>query len=335
MSSTTSIFSFGNQDSIQIAAYSHEMRKDVIALICEEYGSDPTSEEERFVRYYDHPFQRDQAIRLVAMDGARVVGFQSLVSWPFQNGSTQLRSLQLGSIFVAKNCRGRGLFGRMLRHQEAVLEKSKIDFLVGFPVNILLGSYVRDQWLHLFDLSWYARLVHPTSILKRVELALVESKFDMQPMHVDQLYPEQAYTLSSEPLFMDWRSQFRKPGTHFYFNHSLGGADIRFDLRLEQRGRANILVIGAIISNSADPAVLKDGLRQLFRAAKAHQYITMVAIALNPYFGNETLCRLLRLHLFFPLKAKAHFIVKDMQQQNAKLHDRTKWQLFRGDMDTW
>jgi len=335
MSSKSSVLTSRNKDSIQMAAYSHEMQKDVIALIREEYEGDPTNQEQRFVSYYDHPFQREHAIRLVAMDGARVVGCQSLVSWPFQNGSTQLRSLQLGSIFVAKNYRGLGLFGRMLRHQDAVLDKSKIDFLIGFPVNILLGSYVRNQWSHPLDLSWYARLVHPTSILKGVDLALVESKFDMQPMRVDQLYPEQAYILSSEPLFMDWRSQFRKSGTHFYFNHSSGGADIRFDLRLEQRRRANVLVIGAIISNSADPAVLKDGLRHFFRAAKAHPFITMIAIALNPHFGNETLRRLLRRHLFFPLKPKAHFIVKDVQQQDSRLHDRTKWQLFRGDMDTW
>jgi hypothetical protein len=47
-------------DEVNVVSYDDSMRRDVIALLCEEYGGDAEARAEEFERFYDHPFQRDR-----------------------------------------------------------------------------------------------------------------------------------------------------------------------------------------------------------------------------------------------------------------------------------
>lgn len=78
---------------IRIVRYEAAMLEQVIDLFCENYGFDTEPTEQAFTQFYEHPLQREKAIRIVALDGDRVAGFQSFFSGPTTStagGSTRI-----------------------------------------------------------------------------------------------------------------------------------------------------------------------------------------------------------------------------------------------------
>ena len=322
-------------DGVRIEEYDDTRREGVVELLRREYGGDIESHTRRLEGLFDHRFHRHDAIRIVALDGRRVVGFQSLFVWPIRRGEQRYKSLQQGNSIVSADRRGQGLFGRILRYQDTLMGNRDIDFLIGFPVDIALGSYVRNGWKHALDLCWYARPLGTFAALKKVDLDEVRLKFDSSPQPISQYQSDSVFALSDEPAFLEWREQLRSPKAHFFFHHVFRGHQIRFDLRLEERGRFKVLVIGGIARESGDRLLLDEGLKALIKAARAHAFIFLLVIALNERCLQTELKQVLRRRLFFRLRPRIHFIVKNIGLADRSLYDPTRWELFRGDVDTW
>jgi GNAT superfamily N-acetyltransferase len=321
-------------DGIRITAYENAMRPQVIALICSEYGGSLAEHEKNFIGFYEHPFQRERCIRLVAMDGDRVVGLQGFFYWPYCFGDERLSSFQSGSSLVERDYRGRRIFARLLEHLDAARERARIDFLMGFPVKESFGSFVRNHWANPLDLSWYARVINPFTILSPRNLSQTQMQFDGAPEPIETYRLENAYSLATDPEFLEWRRQYREGTACYFFHHSSPSGRARFDLKLRRRGRIAELTIGDVTSSSPDAELLEAALRELIRAAQAQRIITILTIALNSKLRDGVLLRSLRRCLFVRLKPKIHFIVKTFRA-SCHVEDPTRWRLFRSDIDTW
>jgi hypothetical protein len=321
-------------DGTRITAYDDAMRPQVIALICSEHGGSPAEHEKNFIGFYEHPFQRERCIRLVAMDGDRVVGLQGFFYWPYYFGDERLASFQSGSSLVARDYRGRRIFARLLEHLDATKERGRIDFLIGFPVRGAFGSFIRNHWTNPLDLTWYARIINPIAILSPLKLSQLQMQFDRASEPIEAYRLANAYSLAVDLDFLEWRRQYCEGTPYYFFHYSSPRGRVRFDLKPRQRGRIAELIIGDVTSTSPDAELLEAALRGLIRAAQAQRFITILTIALNSKFRDGVLLRSLRRCLFVRLKPKIHFIVKTFKT-SCHVEDPTRWRLFRGDIDTW
>jgi len=211
------------RDGIAIGPYEDWMRDQVVDMIVAQYGSQRDAQEQHFVRFYEHPYQRDRGIRLGALDQRKVVGFQSFFHWPYRRGSTQLEVFQSGNSLVDTAYRGRQIFARLLSHLDRLKDLRRIDFLVGFPVQMSYGSFLRNGWANPLNLSWYTKVIHPTSALFRPDLSTVATTLDSRPEAIDAHHPDDVYALAKDADFESWRSAYGHGNRHLYFHHHAFG----------------------------------------------------------------------------------------------------------------
>jgi GNAT superfamily N-acetyltransferase len=311
------------------------MLPQVIALFCAWYGGRSEERVRNFVQFYDHPFQRNRAIRLVAMDGEKVAGFQSFIYWPYQFGEKRFATFQSGASLVASDYRGRGIFAQLLNHLDGMNDKQHIDFLMGFPVEMSFSSFLRNGWANPFNLTWYAKVIHPLSVLFRNDLASAALQFETRPELIEAYHPKNSYSLTTDREFEEWRRQYRDNFLNRYFHHASPSGLIRFDLKFNQRGRIVEVIIGNVLATSPDPTLLDGGIRALVEAVRNHRFVTILTIALNRHFHDESLLKCLRRQIFFRLKPQIHFIVKDVQDRHKDFQNASRWRLYRNDIDTW
>src|SRR5438876_877685 len=89
--------------------------KDQVAALFELEYAIPEKEFSKFMmRLYDHEFQSKKSIKIVAVDGKKVVGFQSFFYWPYSFNNKTFNSYQSGNSLVHPDHRGKRLFSRML-----------------------------------------------------------------------------------------------------------------------------------------------------------------------------------------------------------------------------
>lgn len=322
---------------ISIEFYQDWMFDQVIDLFVAEYGFDPGQQREVFSRFYEAPFQKSQGIRLVALDGEIVCGFQSYFFWPYRYQGRELRTFQSGSSLVSPNYRGRQIFARLLSFLGGVepANRTKIDFLMGFPVKMSYGSFMRNKWSNPTDLVWHARLIRPLSVLTSNRPEVRDWGFDIEREQFPFFYPIEQFTLSKEPEFENWRMNAQKIASqYFYFHHYHNGGTIRFDLKPNRRGRINELIIGDIVRSSPDPGLFESGLQALIRAAKKHSFLTILTIAINELSSDKSIAQIIGKNGFFQLKKRIHFIVKTIDPYPPSL-DASLWNILRSDIDTW
>ncbi len=310
------------------------MRSQVGALISSHYGGAPEERERSFIRFYDHPFQRDRCIRLVALDGDRVVGLEALIYWPYLLGDQRLTSFQGVSALVASAYRGRRIFGRLLDALAQTREFAGIDLLIGFPVKQSFPGLARDGYAHPLDLTWYARLINPVSVLAPLHSIRADMGFAQTAEPIEAYRPANAYVLAHDADFLEWRCHCRDGAAYRYFHYGSARGRVRFDLKSNRRGRITELIIGDVTSTSPDAALLEAALRDLIKAARAQRFVTVLTIALNRYFRDRTLLQGLRKCLFVRVPPKIRFIVKNLGAP-GDVEDPSRWRLFRGDIDTW
>ena len=141
------------------------MRPQVSALFSAQYGTELSVVEKTQEGFYGHSFQREKSIRIVALDGTKVIGFQSLFYWPYQKDGVNYNSLQSGNSLVHPEYRGKGIFQTLLQFLDDYNKDLKIDFLVGFPVEASFKSFLKNKWSNPFDLVWQMKIINPFGFL--------------------------------------------------------------------------------------------------------------------------------------------------------------------------
>lgn len=324
-------------DGINISLYSDRMQNQVCHLFVNQYQVDFDSFKNQFVKFYEHDFQKNRCIRIVAIDGEKVVGFQSFFFWPYKNRNDIYKSYQSGNSIVAPSHRGKGLFQRMLSYAEETLELHDIDFVVGFPVEASFKSFIKCGWNNVLDLQWIASIVNPFGILfnshnHRLNYSnkfTKESVFETEATH----YSDGDISLQLTKEFRNWRNSFSETNS-FFFSHKHNGESVEFELKLNHRGKLHECIIGRIngqeISNSGLMVAFKSLKKSLLIEAPS---VTLLTIAANPH--HHSFKRIQHSMGFFSrtLNRKIRFIVKNAV--GDELNNPANWVLYRSDIDTW
>lgn len=321
---------------ISITPFEDWMALQVIEMIATNYGRDVSAVEEFFHRFYEHPFQRRHGIRLVALDGQRVCGFQSYFYWPYVRDGSVKRSLQSGQSIVAGDYRGRRIFARLLSFLDQHAVDPPVDFLMGFPVDMSYGSFIRNGWANPFDLAWYGRPTRPLASARGELPSKDDYRFERSPRSVVPSYPANGFSLSKASDFQHWRSSYSETrGQHLHFHYGEGSNELQFELKANRRGRANELVVGDIVGAIDNRHLLRAGFRELVRFTREHRFITFISVAVNPKVDNSAILASIRRTGFLRYWGRTiPFIIKPIRP-DPSYTDPGLWHVLRSDIDTW
>lgn len=312
-----------------IQKYEDWMRPQVVALFDLEYHSGEAFDS-LFKSFYEHPFQIQNCIRIVALDGERVAGFQSFFYWPVIIDGNTIRAYQSGNSLVHPDFRGKGLFGRMLNFIHDADSGFNCELLIGFPVEASYNSFMRNKWLNPFNLQWFVRplspvrslLTDPVKSLRRVLGERIQMDFAAHQAHrcVAQL-----------ARFDNYRFDY-ETGDFFRFNYEKDGHKAFFEMKAQTRKKViKELVIGKFLTNSDDVNFISEALAALIRTVKNAAGFTMISIAVNPL--TQSLNQAVKQNGFRAINKSIYFIAKGKLAE--QITDWSNWWIFRSDIDTW
>lgn len=320
-------------NEITIQHYKSDLFDQVVNMIYNQYGGEREYWSLRFHDFYEHPYQVNRCIRLVALDGEKVVGFQSIFYWPYLLNTQCLISYQSGNSLIHPDYRGHGIFGMLLHELETEAHINEADFIMGFPVKASYNSFIRANWRNILNLKWYVRIISPIPFFRKINFDNIT--FDRKAEVIPDAILSQGFTLSRDHDFQNWRDQYTIQHRYYYYHYNKGSQRLRFDLKIRLHGKITEMVIGKITTNSFDEDFLKKAFRSLIKMVYQQKSIMILSIALNDEYYESNILRALKNTLFFNLKNRLiYFIVKDYSGRSL-VHDSKLWELYLSDIDTW
>ncbi|MCC7303049.1 MAG: hypothetical protein IT233_10435 [Bacteroidia bacterium] len=309
------------------------MADQVSGLFAKEYGVDPVLLASQMDTFYNHPYQKEECIRIVAMDGNTVAGFQSFFYWPYRWKNTLFRSFQSGNSLVNPNYRGRGVFASLLQFMNLELQKhKKIDFLTGFPIDVSKNSLLRNGWTNVVNLTWYVKPINYLSVLRTFNPTCLSESFP----ELTSSFPfdPDLISLSEDTGFRKWRAAARSGIKVQFFEYSEGDMKMTCALKPEKRGKFfKHLIIGDIRTNCSNAEFISNGLKLLESRVTRIRSINFLSIAINP-LENSCIRKALQQRNFMPLNKRIYFMVKNFLPDSS-IVEAPNWRLFRSDIDTW
>jgi hypothetical protein len=306
-----------------IKEYQDNYLDDVIQLFVEEYGVKFNDYKQLFIKFFEHPFQKNKCIRIIAIDGSgQVLGFQSFFYWPYTKTGRLYTVYQSGSSIVSKQARGKGVFQQMLNYIDTVKDKYSIDFLVGFPVEASYKSFMSNGWNNPFNLQWFMKIKNPLGFLFSF---LYRNHKDLS---LSGPFDSEVFRMENAKSFMDWRSHFQKD-KYRVFTYQEGNGILEINHKINKRKRIfNELIIGEILCHSKDPVFLDQAFRKYRRWLFFQFDISFISFATNnqvhPLSERIIACGLKK------IDKQIYFITKYAPETHA-----ADWLLFRSDIDTW
>jgi GNAT superfamily N-acetyltransferase len=333
-------------DASQIVVRDYEPSREdgVVALVCRYYRRREAAQKEHFRRFFDHPFQENECLRFVALEGDRVVGHMTYFFWPYEYRGSRLRSFQTGNVLVDDSCRRKGVFRRLLCRFDEVRQQRGIDLIVGFPVEASRPGLQGAGWKVVADLAWYVRIVSPLSVVLSAGPDRVYESLDREPRPIEEAPRPDSVVLSRDADFLAWRRGVAKGDLYAYFHHEDSGHRLRLDLRLKRRrvrvfgtGRtspAREMMVGGVHSSSRDPAFVEAGLNRLATTMRRNRIAALLSIALNEQSNETFVLEGVRRSGFRRIKKTYCFMVRFYADED-ELARPELWNVFRGDADTW
>jgi hypothetical protein len=306
-----------------IKEYEGKYLDDVINLFVEEYKVDFDAYKKSFQQFFEHPFQNDKCIRILAVDeGGKLMGFQSFFYWPYKKDGKLYSVYQSGSSIVSRNARGRGVFQKMLNYADSIRGKYGIDFLMGFPVEASYKSFISNGWNNPFDLQWYMKIKNPVGFLFSWLYR------DDRHLSVDSQMSSGHYRMENSRSFLDWRESFPN-GKYRVFTFTEGSAVFQVNHKVNKRKKIfNELIIGEIMCNSDNDVFIESAFRKYYRWIFLQLDIAILSFCTNN--ENEAINKRVIGYGLKKIDNKVYFITKYAEKMNSD-----DWLLYRSDIDTW
>lgn len=317
---------------MEIKLYENWMQPQVNRLFSLQYGRTEAEVAETMDQFYEHPFQKEKCIRLVAMDGDVVTGFQSLFYWPYQKDGKVFHSFQSGNSLVHPDYRGKGIFQKLLNYLDEYNKDLQIDFLMGFPVQMSYGSFMKNRWVNPFNIQWKLKIINPLGFL--FSHKDITASFDKIPEPVHSYTPAGTYRLLRNDAFENWINASRDQEPYCFFHYREQNELVRFALKVYKRSRwMNELIIGDIRATSFNEALLQTAFQNLISKCRISFRVSVLTIALNEK-GPTPIGAVLAATGFMNTNKSIYFITKSYTD-DQDITNPSSWELYRSDVDTW
>ncbi|MFN5621625.1 MAG: GNAT family N-acetyltransferase [Flavobacteriales bacterium] len=313
-----------------IQKYEDWMRPQVVRLFDMEYSTGESEFDRLFGSFYEHPFQREMCIRIVAVDGERVAGFQSFFYWPVMLRGRHVQAYQSGNSLVHPDYRGKGLFGKMLNYIHEPGSGFNCELLIGFPVEASYNSFMRNGWLNPFNLQWYIKPMNPLlSFLSNPEKQLQRAWGNRQ--QIDFACDKKGIAVAQLKAFDDYRMAY-ETGDFYRFSYTQDEKRAFFEMKAQRRKRViRELIIGKMLFSHHDASFMREALRALVKEVRKCASFTMMSCAVNTSCESEKIA--LQALGFKIIERKIYFIAKGPLASGEQ--DWSSWWIHRSDIDTW
>ena len=313
-----------------IQKYEDWMRPQVVALFDMEYATGAAQFDTLFGQFYEQEFQRTNCIRIVALDGERVAGFQSFFYWPVVIGGKEVKSYQSGNSLVHPDYRGKGLFGKMLNYIHEPGSGFNAELLIGFPVEASYNSFMRNGWKNPFNLQWYIKPLNPVrSFFSNPEKQLRKAWGERKK---DDFKGDLSTTYVAQRTDFDTYRFVYETGDFYRFTFESEGKKAYFELKAQRRKRIiRELVIGKFLVTHADQDFMQRSLLALIREVKRSANFTLLSFAVN--HQSTDLVSIVASAGMRPIEKRIYFIAKGPLAD--AVNDWSGWWMFRSDIDTW
>jgi hypothetical protein len=319
---------------MDIGLYEDWMKPQVARLFSMQYGIKEEDFSELIGNFYEHTFQKDKCIRIIAMEGKTVIGFQSFFYWPYLLNGNVINSYQSGNSLVHPHHREKGVFQKLLNYVDEHKEKLAIDVLIGFPIDQSVGSLIRNKWMNIFNLQWFVKSGNPLSILLPLNVKKLNTCFPPVEAPDHSASTTEFLKLSHAPAFNAWRATHYDHTNYFSFVYKKGKDELILKLKTNIRKKViNELIIGDVITSSYEPSFLEGAFQEFLKKTKKIYSISIISIAYNTN-ADDRLSIVLASTGFKKIKKQIYFCVKPFSN-NASFTDVSKWMVYRGDIDTW
>lgn len=310
--------------------YTDEMEEEVIDLFVLQYGVDKKKFTNYFINFYSHPYQKEKALKVVALDMNKVVGFQSFFYWPYKEGNKSYNSFQSGNSIVHPDYRGHGIFQKLLNFIYKECESLNIDFLMGFPVEASKNSFIRNNWLNILDLCWFIKVINPLSLAFGINEKKLNTIFSLSK--TINSFENSIIHLKNDNEFNNWRNNYSLTSKYYFFYENKNDF-IEFELSFKKRNKyVNELIIGNVVSNSSNRNFYKKAIKLLTNKTRKLGFITLLTFCSNTKSNSKK--SLLISSFFRKINKKIYFIIRPFKDE-IHLSEASNWELFRHDIDTW
>jgi hypothetical protein len=230
----------------------------------------------------------------------------------------------------------------MLQTGNTILQSRMVDFIIGFPVAMSYGGFIKDQWIHMGSPRWLIYPINYLNILqkksKRVFTQDLTAKFCKAPEWsegVTRFGADGRIYLESTKEYLTYRYSGKKNYSFFVFDFE--GITFNFICKSKMTHGFLEIVIGDILTDApySDYNKLYKAIKCLINLIKQLNAFDAISILINSKMTR--LAAVLIAHMFVPLGRTVSFIVKPLNEQtNHKLFSDYKlWPLMNADIDTW
>ena len=318
---------------MEIGLYEAWMKPQIADLFSKQYEVGVDEFSKLIDDFYEHPYQKHKCIRIVATEKTVIIGFQSFFYWPYSYNGITYNSYQSGNSLVHPDYRGKGIFQKLLSYLDNHQKELNIDFLIGFPIIDSKNSLLRNNWVNLFNLQWYIKLINPFSVLMPVNIDKLKRVFNDKLIH--NLEKPDYIRLSNSNEFIQWRADYSGATNYVYFTYIEKEKIIQFQMKLVIRKRIiKELQIGDVKTNcNNDMIFLVNGINKLIKKTREVSFLSILSVALNENADSLLINSLLKTS-FKRTNKSIFFMVKPFINLK-ELINADNWLIYRSDIDTW
>lgn len=333
---------------IEVILYEESMMDQIVDINVEQYHKDPKEIRKTFQKITGTHDIGEKGIAIVAVEGSSVVGVQTYRYWPYLYKKKKYYSLQSGGTLVKSSHRGQGLFMKMLSRGNELLEKKGVDFVMGFPVAMSYGGFIKDGWVNLCSPRWYIKLIRPVQLAQQIRKKntfkhnkndinlCFENKCDCTSFF-KRYSSESSIVLSTSNEFLKYRYDEENTKKYVFWSYQESEAKVYIICKISWSHGYQELIVGDILCNL-------DNFYFLFRAFS--KFISDVKIktevsAVSMIIGGNNFMKFFHLissFQFIPLPNKIKFILKNIglpDDEYCKILNKMNWSILAADLDTW
>jgi hypothetical protein len=204
------------------------------------------------------------------------------------------------------------------------------DLLIGFPVTMSFGAFIKNKWLNPFDLQWYVRPLRPI----RAVLTQPDKKMHQQwsaRQETNLINSRDTVQVEQSKAYDRYRFAHQN-GNYWRFEYEDNRGKILFELKSHLRKKIlKELIIGRIIRTDKHPDLLEAALHTMIKKINDTASFSFLSIAINPL--SNTLLQAIEGQGFKKIDKKIHFVTTG--EVASRETDWSSWELYRGDIDTW
>ena len=244
-------------------------RTEIIALLAAALGRD---DDPRFGALYSWKHERNAfgpSLQVVAVDGARIVGFRALMRWQFRRDGRLVDAVRAVDTATHPDYQGLGIFTRLTRHAIELLRAEGVGFIFNTPNSQSLPGYLKMDWRTVGRVPISVRPLSPAAAVRMAQARVPAERWS-EPCDVGEpadtvLADVQAMTdlLASQPPssgmgtvrsagYLAWRYETEMLGYRALVGEG-GPTSGVVVFRVRRRGSAREIVLNELLVPGADP----------------------------------------------------------------------------------